>query len=366
MPTVHSIAAPVSPGTNPVAKAFKHQNGSSSPLSSIGSSSVPPKPANDYVSLPHVPRESSVPILKKSLTQSVQSSSSSIGYQADHQESGNHNNKANRIHKSLTSRGPRMQENARESTMGNIVSNHAFEGTTSSKSSQEDTNSIFASYADSKSPQEDDHLVKVQEYSFDDKLASRFSQDASRKPVTLKSETFTVSNNVGAWGSKVKMTELKHLKSLEPSVSAETSRRLRKTEFMKKSKEAEIPEDGHVGGIIKATCEREETTTSFSDSKIELESTIEMLKDELREAAAVEVGLYSVVAEHGSNTNKIHAPARRLSRFYFHACKTSSQARKANAARASITGLILVSKACGNDVPRYLIHHFTLLAMSLS
>lgn len=134
---------------------------------------------------------------------------------------------------------------------------------------------------------------------------------------------------------------------------------------MKKSKEAEIPEDGHVGGIIRATCEKEETT-SFSDSKIELESTIEMLKDELREAAAVEVGLYSVVAEHGSNTNKIHAPARRLSRFYFHACKTSSQARKANAARAAITGLILVSKACGNDVPRYLIHHFTLLARSLS
>ncbi|KAM5568161.1 hypothetical protein ABKV19_015964 [Rosa sericea] len=350
-PTVHSIAAPASTVMNPVANALKHQSGSSSPLSSMGSSS-PWKPAYDYISLPHPSRERSVPTLKKSVTHSVQSSSSSSGYQDDHQESGNYNIKTNRIQNSLTSRGARMQENAQESTMGKIVSNHASEGTTSSTSLQQATNSISASYADLESPRDDDHLVKVNEYSFDGKLASRFSQDATRKPVTLKSETFTVSNNVGSRESKVKSTELKHVKSVKPSISAETNSRLRKHEFMKKSKEAEIPEDGRVGGIISAKCEREETTTSCSDSKIELESTIEMLKDELREAAAVEVGLYSIVAEHGSNTNKIHAPARRLSRFYFHACKMRSQAKKANAARAAITGLILVSKACGNDVPR--------------
>ncbi|KAJ8566911.1 hypothetical protein K7X08_019119 [Anisodus acutangulus] len=40
-----------------------------------------------------------------------------------------------------------------------------------------------------------------------------------------------------------------------------------------------------------------------------------MAEGELREAAAIEVVLYSVVAEHGSSTNKVHAPARRLSRW---------------------------------------------------
>nr|AMP82933.1 GPT1 [Catalpa bungei] len=79
---------------------------------------------------------------------------------------------------------------------------------------------------------------------------------------------------------------------------------------------------------------------------------IEMLEEELREAAATEIGLYSIVAEHASSGNKVHAPARRLSRFYSNACKAGSQAKRASAARAAISGLVLVSKSCGNDVPR--------------
>ena len=78
-----------------------------------------------------------------------------------------------------------------------------------------------------------------------------------------------------------------------------------------------------------------------------------MLEGELREAAAIEVGLYSVVAEHGSSINKVHAPARRLSRLYLHACRESSQSRRSSAARSAVSGLVLVAKACGNDVPRY-------------
>ncbi|KAL2538182.1 nucleolar protein gar2 [Forsythia ovata] len=57
-----------------------------------------------------------------------------------------------------------------------------------------------------------------------------------------------------------------------------------------------------------------ETRSPFSDSRIQqLEHRIKMLEGELREAAAIEVSLYSVVAEHGSSTTKVHAPARRLS-----------------------------------------------------
>ncbi|KAI3666024.1 hypothetical protein L6452_44662 [Arctium lappa] len=88
-------------------------------------------------------------------------------------------------------------------------------------------------------------------------------------------------------------------------------------------------------------------------SKVQhLEQRIQCLEDELREAAAIEVSLYSVVAEHGSSVNKVHAPARRLSRLYLHAYKENSQSRRATSARSIVSGLILVAKACGNDVTR--------------
>ncbi|PIN05608.1 hypothetical protein CDL12_21856 [Handroanthus impetiginosus] len=93
---------------------------------------------------------------------------------------------------------------------------------------------------------------------------------------------------------------------------------------------------------------RNELNSEVSDWK----TRIEMLEEELREAAATEIGLYSVVAEHASSGNKVHAPARRLSRFYSNACREGSQAKRASAARASVSGLVLVSKSCGNDVPR--------------
>lgn len=97
-----------------------------------------------------------------------------------------------------------------------------------------------------------------------------------------------------------------------------------------------------------------ETRSPFSDSRIQqLEHRINMLEGELREAAAIEVSLYSVVAEHGSSMTKVHAPARRLSRLYLHACKQKSKSRRGSAAKSAVSGLILVAKACGNDVPRY-------------
>ncbi|KAG8475509.1 hypothetical protein CXB51_032267 [Gossypium anomalum] len=127
---------------------------------------------------------------------------------------------------------------------------------------------------------------------------------------------------------------------------------LKNTKFMEKAKESDIPEEIH-NGSTKDTCnESEEDANSFSNSKVELESKIEMLEQELREAAVVEASLYSVIAEHGGSINKVHAPARRLSRFYIHACRTTNPDKRASAARAAVSGLVLVSKACGNDVPR--------------
>ncbi|KAF8018462.1 hypothetical protein BT93_H3372 [Corymbia citriodora subsp. variegata] len=91
---------------------------------------------------------------------------------------------------------------------------------------------------------------------------------------------------------------------------------------------------------------------NFSAKEAKLENRIAMLEEELRESAAIEASLYSVVAEHGSSSNKVHSPARRLSRFYFHACKLNSPSKRGSAARAVVSGLVLVSKACGNDVQR--------------
>ncbi|XVF11420.1 hypothetical protein REPUB_Repub08aG0026100 [Reevesia pubescens] len=58
------------------------------------------------------------------------------------------------------------------------------------------------------------------------------------------------------------------------------------------------------------------------------------------------------VAEHGSSMSKLHAPAWRLYRLYLHVCKDGSRSRRANAATIAVSGLALVAKACGNDVPR--------------
>ncbi|CAK7342454.1 unnamed protein product [Dovyalis caffra] len=89
------------------------------------------------------------------------------------------------------------------------------------------------------------------------------------------------------------------------------------------------------------------------NQKIEgMEMRIGKLEAELREVAALEISLYSVIPEHGSSAHKVHTPARRLSRLYIHACKHWTQDKRATIARNTVSGLVLISKSCGNDVPR--------------
>lgn len=89
------------------------------------------------------------------------------------------------------------------------------------------------------------------------------------------------------------------------------------------------------------------------DRKIEeMEIRIEKLQEELREVAALEISLYSVVPEHGSSSHKVHTPARRLSRLYIHACKHWTQDKRATVSKNMVSGLVLIAKSCGNDVPR--------------
>lgn len=98
-------------------------------------------------------------------------------------------------------------------------------------------------------------------------------------------------------------------------------------------------------------CEQEDKAAL--EQKIgEMESRLEKLEEELREVAALEIALYSVVSEHGSSAHKLHTPARRLSRLYLHACKYWSQDKRATVAKNTVSGLVLVAKSCGNDVGR--------------
>ncbi|CAL5063742.1 unnamed protein product [Urochloa decumbens] len=92
-------------------------------------------------------------------------------------------------------------------------------------------------------------------------------------------------------------------------------------------------------------------SVSFEKNE-ELNSKTEKLEQELREVAALEVSLYSVVPEHGCSSHKLHTPARRLSRLYIHASKFWSSDKKASVAKNSVSGLVLVAKSCGNDVSR--------------
>lgn len=90
-----------------------------------------------------------------------------------------------------------------------------------------------------------------------------------------------------------------------------------------------------------------------SDNRVrELEIKVELLETELRETAASEIGLYSVIAEHGSSANKVHTPARRLSRHFIHAYRNWPREKMGSAARSASSGLVFVAKACGYDVAR--------------
>ncbi|KAH7519023.1 hypothetical protein JRO89_XSUnG0151300 [Xanthoceras sorbifolium] len=97
----------------------------------------------------------------------------------------------------------------------------------------------------------------------------------------------------------------------------------------------------------------EHVDVASSNRKIEdMEMRIEKLEEELREVAALEISLYSVVPEHGSSAHKVHTPARRLSRLYIHACKHWTQDKRATIAKNTVSGLVLVAKSCANNVSR--------------
>ncbi|KAH8939725.1 hypothetical protein BDL97_15G051100 [Sphagnum fallax] len=84
----------------------------------------------------------------------------------------------------------------------------------------------------------------------------------------------------------------------------------------------------------------------------QLEQELKKLEDELRDSAAIEVALFSIVAEHVRSPHKLHTPARRLARLYVHTFRNRSSDRCINSAKNYAAGLIVAIRACGNDVSR--------------
>ncbi|KAI3503548.1 hypothetical protein L1887_31992 [Cichorium endivia] len=149
------------------------------------------------------------------------------------------------------------------------------------------------------------------------------TQYVSLKPSKLSIGDMNASQIIGDFGS-----DADGLKNVKPLVSPSDS------EFTK------ILEKFKNVGDLDQNCGRKESKVQ------QLQQRIQILEGELREAAGIEFSLYSVVAEHGSSVNKFHIPARRLSRLYLHG------STRASSGRSIVSGLILVAKACGNDVPR--------------
>ncbi|ONK65972.1 uncharacterized protein A4U43_C06F2870 [Asparagus officinalis] len=188
----------------------------------------------------------------------------------------------------------------------------------------------------------------------------KYLENALRRPVQSEMSTSTQS----LLGEKDSRTlTSKRLKNMRLSMRS-SLRHSTSNQYEEDVKEIDISDIVHTGraksfahNITSNSGKLKQSSggnmNNFPNNKLqELESRVEKLEGELREAAAIEMSLYSIVAEHGSSVHKVHTPARRLSRLYFHASKQSSRERKANASRSIVSGLVLVAKACGNDVPR--------------
>ncbi|BAT84825.1 hypothetical protein VIGAN_04228700 [Vigna angularis var. angularis] len=223
------------------------------------------------------------------------------------------------------------------------------------KSLQEGGSDAYYSSIEDKDGNESLHFDEL--YLVEDESMVQYAKDQALVGSNLY---FLGGSDNGMKGSFMKNERLKHVKSVRSSADS-----VRSIGPLGNNHHAEVKENGvngdvqNNGGNIQSSDRKDakvyprEARNAILDSKIEqMENKIKMLEGELREAAAIEAALFSVVSEHGSSMSKVHAPARRLSRLYLHACKENLQARRVGAARSAVSGLVLVAKACGNDVPR--------------
>lgn len=307
--------------------------------SSIDISSDTGNRIQNYTSLSKFPERSTTSVKRNSVTPSIKSSPSFVGFQDINGKSSNR--------------------------MGNLqsgsVTRHANEEITKTEAKEKKVEQEATAISDAHTGLVNDEEKGVQiNNGQDEKIMEEIShfsenklgEEASRRQVTMRSNTLVPNRKAqGILGSTTNNARLKHVKSVQIHGSINENRFIGDGHSGIKATDLDIA-DSQNNGKGNATFERKEPKNKLSESKNEWKSRTEMLEEELRETAALEVGLYSIITEHTSSSNKVHVPARRLSRFYLHACRAGSQAKRASAARAALSGLVLVSKACGNDVPR--------------
>ncbi|KAF8095795.1 hypothetical protein N665_0322s0016 [Sinapis alba] len=113
-------------------------------------------------------------------------------------------------------------------------------------------------------------------------------------------------------------------------------------------KEVQDWEDASNNGISSEN-EASEDEEALKQKVESLETRIEKLEEELREVAALEISLYSVVPDHSSSAHKLHTPARRVARLYMHACEHWSQGKLTFWLSNIITLREITSHACGSE-----------------
>lgn len=335
-------------GLEPV-KAIAGQEKSNKSLPPAHSVSLSSDTVNSHTSKPRFSERSMTLVQEKPIAPSIQSSSSFVGYRDLNVKSKNQIEQGAEV-PGFNKEGKTGINNwdlVKEDKAGIVPQNI----TSLSQSSEERKNSepeptLF-----------DDEYLHLM--GGDEETVDKSSIESMKRQATMRNASAT-KKDVGA---QINNGRLKHVKSELHDTSGRNG-------FFGKSynteKATKIRSIDAAGASVKSSQPKKEIAVESSDHKArttaeternkmmnEFPNKVHALEDELREAATLEVALYSVVAEHGSSANKVHAPARRLSRFYLHACKANSTVKQASAAKAAISGLLLVSKACGNDVPRY-------------
>ncbi|GAV63914.1 hypothetical protein CFOL_v3_07432 [Cephalotus follicularis] len=177
-------------------------------------------------------------------------------------------------------------------------------------------------------------------------------------PLNNSYKKCTITNR-GASKVSTKITSAKNTKVMEapPKPSSESSEEVDYKRFEEAKEIDDLDEASNGAQSVGSDNDNEdegehEDEVALNQRIEEMETRIEKLEEELREVAALEISLYSVVAEHGSSAHKVHTPARRLSRLYIHACKHWTQSKRAIIAKNTVSGLVLIAKSCGNDVSR--------------
>ncbi|KAL8111651.1 hypothetical protein AgCh_019394 [Apium graveolens] len=377
LPVAVSSLAPI---VNPETETFKRPSGISHTLLSKDSVPVVGRPENDHVSLSEFPERNITSIKKEYDPPVVQSSSSFLQFLDSSKDNAGtirtfeQENTSNSPHENVASSVDKTQastlllaEEISDKSGARVVATNAYtdgpsnqiEDIVHQRSSQVeatiDTNLDIdmregKEITEQQDISHDEKRLEEKRQALGNKVASKVHQNADKKQGSLRSTTLASSGKVnGGQGTSFTGSKLKHVNSVQlPLAPAKAN--------MYNQNEKEINKIGRVNdaqsNLTNTAASGRKELVNGSDQKNEWRSKAENLEEELREAAALEVSLYSVVAEHGGSMNKVHAPARRLSRFYLHACKTRSSDKRANAARAAVSGLVLVTKACGNDVPR--------------